>query len=192
MGKVIQFNLDGQQLSVELEKKIYREDLYGKVTTLAEQDGRALKKCYLRPDGTSILRSQLSSVKVDPLGTPVEEAEHFLGEEKLAMEEGSFDTTREMTRVDWEALTAFSCSDVYELSSPAAALTPGVYATTFSYRKGYLPWQDALVVIKPDMAFLLIGSQHAVSYVGRTATYAFFDSQEDGETEESDLLDFSL
>jgi hypothetical protein len=188
MGKPIQFKLADAAVSVELEKKVYKEDLYGKVTTLAESGGKFLKKCYLMPDGRLLQRSQLSTAKVDPEGTAVEEPTYFLGAETVPLEESSFEVIREMKAVSAEAVTAFSCDDVYALAN--VSLAPGVYETTFTYRKGYLPWQDALVVVKPEQAFLLIGTLHTPTFVGRSSTYAFFDAAEAAD-EETDLLDFS-
>jgi hypothetical protein len=189
MGKSIQFNLSGSTVSAELEKKITKEDLYGKVSVIAEKDSQPLQRCYLLPDGRIILRNQVSNAKTDPEGSLVEDPTYHLGELQLSPEDCSFDLARDMTAVDITALGAFSTTDVYGLSNPAG-LCEGIYATSFSYRKGYKAWQDALVIVRSDAAFLLVGKSLAQPWMGRSNTYAFFESDDDTE-ESTDLLDFS-
>jgi hypothetical protein len=188
MPKPIQFNLNGSTVSVELEKKIYKEDLYGKISTLAEKDGRPLVKGYLEPDGEVLLRSQISSAKVDPLGSLVEDPAYMRGQEVLTPEESSFEAIRDIAPAELADLATFACTDVYGLSN--VTLDPGIYRTSFSYRKGHHDWPDAFVVVRADGAYLLGGTRHALSWMSKAASYSFFDTAEDGE-EDADLLDFS-
>jgi hypothetical protein len=80
-------------------------------------------------------------------------------------------------------------TDVYPLKS--TELRQGLYRGTFNYRKSARP-RDALVLVREDGAFLLVGQLRACPMVERTVAYEFFDAAAGAAEEATDPLDFSM
>jgi hypothetical protein len=101
----------------------------------------------------------------------------------------SFDGTEPLEAVPLETLARFVTTDVYPIEP--GALPPGLYRGTFNYRKSARP-RDALVLVREDGAFLLVGQLKTCPMVGRTVAYEFFDAAAGAAQEAADPLDFSM
>jgi hypothetical protein len=186
--KELKFKLGSAPAVTQLGDKIAKEDLYGEARTLVEKDGRRLEYGYLSPEGQLLRRSQISNVSVDAEGSPVETPAVFFDEQPAEQVASSFDTEAELREMPLTRLVGFNVSDVYALD--AGGLQPGLYETTFNYRKSYLP-REALILVKPGEAYLLTGQTKRTTLIGKNLTYEFFDAPEQ-EAAESDPLDFSM
>ncbi len=180
----------GMPTTAKLGSRVTREDLYGDVIRAVERDGRRLEKGWLLPDGTLLRRSQISSTAVDDEGTPVEDPLVYNGDTPVAQIESSLEAINELHPVPLTRLAGFNVGDAYPLDEHG--LQPGLYQTTFNYRKGYQR-RDALVLVKPSHeAWLLTGNLRRSLMVGKSLAYEFFDAAGDDSTEEVDPLDFSM
>lgn len=179
----------GQEIAASLESKIAKDDLYGRVDHVVEQDGRRLERGWLLPDGAIFRKSQVAMTSVDPEGSPADPPEIQSAGQKLELRPSSFDGAESLEPVPLETLARFVTADVYPLE--AAGLAPGLYRGTFNYRKSARP-RDALVLVREDGAFLLVGQLKACPLVGRTVAYQFFDAAAGAIEEAGDPLDFSM
>lgn len=185
--KEVKFNLTGSAISAQLGSKVTKEDLYGDVRKIVEKDGRRLERGYLLPEGVVVRRSQVSSVAIDPEGTAIESLVVTFDGAVVEQAASSFDKESECRPVPLTRLVELNVSDVYELDP--GPLEPGLYETCFNYRKTFQP-KDALILVKPAEAWLLIGSFKKTTFVGKSMAYEFFDTS--AEQEETDPLDFSM
>lgn len=188
-AKTLKLNVAGQEVSAELESKISKDDLYGRVDQVVEQAGRRLERGWLLPDGTTLRKSQVSTTSVDADGSPAEPVEIQCAGQKVELRPSSFDGVEVLEPVDLETLARFVTTDVYPLQ--ATGLGAGVYRGTFNYRKSARP-RDAMVLVREDGAFLLVGQLKACPLVGRTVAYQFFDAPGGTSDEAADPLDFSM
>ncbi len=186
--KELKFKFGGATTVTQLGSKISKEDLYGDVRTIVEKDGRRLEYGYLSPLGQLLRRSQISSVSLDAEGSPVETPTVCLDEQPAEQVPSSFDQEAEVREVPLTRLVGFNVGDVYQMD--AGGLKPGLYETTFNYRKSYTP-KEALLLVKADGAFLLVGLTKKTTLVGKNATYEFFNAPEE-EAAEADPMDFSM
>src|SRR5689334_1698125 len=185
--KTLKLNVAGTEISAELESKISKDDLYGRVEQLVEQGGHRLERGWLLPDGTTLRKSQVAMTSVDPEGSPAEPVEIQCAGQKVELRPSSFDGIEILEAVPLETFARFVTTDVYPLKP--GGLAPGVYRGTFNYRKSARP-RDALVLVRDDGAFLLVGQLKGCPLVGRTVSYQFFDAPGGASDEAGDPLDF--
>lgn len=186
--KPIEFSLSGAPVALALGEKVTKDALYGEVRTIVEKDGKPLERGYLLPDGTLLRRTQMSSIAADPEGTPTEATQALVDDQPLEQQPSSFEKASELRSVPLTRLVGFNVGDVYSIDS--GSLQPGLYETTFNYRKSYQP-REALVLVKPGgEAWLMVGTFKHTTFVGKTLAYEFFDSA--GEDDTTDPLDFSM
>jgi hypothetical protein len=186
--KPLEFSLSGSAIAAGLGEKVTKDALYGEVRSIVEKDGRELERGYLLPDGTLLRRAQMSSIAADPEGTPVEAAQALVDDQVVEQQPSSFEKPGDLRSVPMSRLVGFNVSDVYTLE--AGTLAPGLYETTFNYRKSYQP-REALILVKANAeAWLLVGTFKITTFVGKTLAYEFFDAVT--EEDSGDALDFSM
>ena len=123
-----------KEYPVELGRKVTKDDLYGKVKRVVEKDGQPLERGLLSHDGYLLARKSLSSVRLDPEGTPVEPEEVLHDGEPVETLPSSFDEAAPLEELPLSALAGFCVSSVYPLEN--CEVEPGLYSTWFAYRKG--------------------------------------------------------
>jgi hypothetical protein len=188
-SKSLKLSVAGAEISAELDSKVTKDDLYGRVESVVEHDGKRLERGWLLPDGTTLRKGQVSMTSVDPEGSPAEPVEIRCAGQKVELRPSSFDGIEAMEPVSLETFARFVTNDVYPLKP--SGLAPGVYRGTFNYRKSARP-RDALILVRDDGAFLLVGQLKACPLVGRTVAYQFFDAPGGASEEAGDPLDFSM
>ena len=188
-AKSLKLTVAGKEIPANLESKIGKDDLYGRVVHIVEQAGQRLERGWLLPDGTTFRKSQVAVTSVDPEGSPAETPDIQCAGQKMELRPSSFDGVETLDPVPLETLARFVTVDVYPIEAPG--LIPGVYRGTFNYRKSARP-RDALVLVREDGTFLLVGQLKACPLVGRTVAYQFFDAAGAGAEEGTDPLDFSM
>lgn len=188
-AKTIKLNVSCKEIAANLESKISKDDLYGHVDHLVEQAGQRLERGWLLPDGTTLRKSQVAVTSVDPEGSPAESPEIHCAGQKLELRPSSFEGTETLEPVPLETVARFVTTDVYPIE--AGGLAPGAYRGCFNYRKSARP-RDALILVREDGAFLLVGQLKACAMVGRTLAYQFFDAADSAAEEAADPLDFSM
>ncbi len=188
-SKTLKLNVAGREIAASLESKVGKDDLYGRVEHIVEQGGQRLERGWLLPDGSTFRKSQVAMTSVDPEGSPAESPEVQCAGQKLELRPSSFDGAESLESVPLETLARFVTTDVYPLA--AAGLAPGLYRGSFKYRKSARP-RDALVMVREDGAFLLVGQLKACPMVGRTVAYQFFDAAAGVAEDAGDPLDFSM
>jgi hypothetical protein len=187
-AKTLKLNVAGKEIAASLESKIGKDDLYGRVDHIVEQAGKRLERGWLLPDGATFRKSQVTMQSVDPDGSPAEPPEVQCAGQKLELRPSSFEGAESLEPVPLETIARFVTTDVYPIA--AAGLAPGLYRGSFNYRKSARP-RDALLLVRDDGAFLLVGQLKACPLVGRTVAYQFFDAADAAE-EAGDPLDFSM
>ncbi len=188
-AKTLKLHVAGKEIPAGLESKISKDDLYGRVDVVVEQGGKRLERGWLLPDGVIFRKSQVAMTSVDPEGSPAEAPEIYSAGQKMELRPSSFDGAETLEPAPLETLARFVTTDVYPLVTEG--LEPGLYRGTFNYRKSARP-RDALVLVRPDGGFLLVGQLKACPMVGRTVAYEFFDAASAAADEAGDPLDFSM
>jgi len=188
-AKTLKLKVAGSEIAASLESKIGKDDLYGRVEQVVEQEGKRLERGWLLPDGLIFRKSQVAMTSVDPEGSPAESPEIYCAGQKQELRPSSFDGTEALEPVPLETLARFATTDVYPIA--ATGLAPGLYRGTFNYRKSARA-RDALLLVRDDGAFLLVGQVKACPMVGRTVAYEFFDAAGTAAEESGDPLDFSM
>jgi hypothetical protein len=186
--KAIKFKFGDKVIEAGLESKVDKKSLYGYARRLVEKDGRPLTRAILCPDGVVLKRDEIASTYVDPEGSPVEEIVTELDGKPVPVQPSSFDQEAPLEAVPLKSLVGFNVNDVYPLSN--VSLAPGLYRTTFSYRKACFLKEAFILVCEAD-AFLLVGHMKNSAFVGLNVAYEFFDAESEGG-EESEELDFSM
>lgn len=186
--KEVQFSLAGSTVAVGLGEKVTKDALYGEVRTIVEKDGRALERGYLLPDGTLLRRAQMSSVSADGEGTPVEALQALVDDQPVEQQASSFEKAADLKSVPLARLVGFNVGDVYSIEP--GSLKPGLYETSFNYRKSYQPRETLILVKDNGEAWLLVGAFKHTTFVGKTLAYEFFDAS--GDDDSTDPLDFSM
>lgn len=190
MRKEITFSLNGQRLAAELESQVSKRDLYGYSKKSVEKEGHRLARGYLSPEGQLLRQRELSSVRLDPEGTPVEEPTVLISGNPAEYQPSAFDRENPLDPVPLTDLIGFNVSNVYPLILQDQ-IPSGLYATSFAYRKSYL-LKDAYLLVKEEKeAYLLVGVAKKTTFVGLNVTYDFFDA-EDMEEGDEDELDFAM
>ncbi len=190
MPKLILLSLGKKDLSVVLGRKVTKDDLYGQVKRVVEKDGQPLVRGLLAPDGNLLTRKALSSIRLDPEGTPVEEEEVLHDGKAVETLPSSFDESAPLKKLPITALAGFCASDVYPLED--CEIPVGLYSTWFAYRKGPVR-KEALILVREDGAFLMSGHRKNSPLVGLGVVYDFFDAASiEDDTEEDDDLDFAM
>ncbi len=187
MAKPLQFRLGEQLLPFELGSKVDKKALYGFARRIAEKDGKALSRGILLADGRLLPSNAVSSLKADPEGTPVEEVQTLIDDQPAEMKPSSFDVESPLQPVPMSELTTFQVTDVYPLIG--SGLEQGLYRTTFNYRKSHSA-RDALLLVRSDGPFLLVGLGKRSTFLSLSVAYDFFDAE--GESDDADDLDFSM
>lgn len=188
-AKTLKLTVGGKEIPATLDSKISKDDLYGRVDHVVEQNGKRLERGWLLPDGSTFRKNQIAMTSVDPEGSPAESPEIQSAGQKLELRPSSFDGAEALEPVPIETVARFVTTDVYPIE--AGGLAPGVYRGTFNYRKSARP-RDALVLVREDGAFLLVGQLKSCPMVGRTVAYQFFDAAAGAAEEAGDPLDFSM
>jgi hypothetical protein len=188
-AKSLKLNVAGKEVIAELQSKVGKDDLYGRVEHIVEQGGQRMERGWLLPDGTTLRKIQVTTTSVDPEGSPAEPLEIRSAGQKLELRPSSFDGVESLEAVPLETVARFVTTDVYPIQ--AGGVAPGVYRGTFNYRKSARP-RDALVLVREDAAFLLVGQLRACPMVERTVAYQFFDAAAGAAEEAGDPLDFSM
>jgi hypothetical protein len=188
-SKTLKLNVAGCEIAADLQSKVGKDDLYGRVAHVVEQDGRPMERGWLLPDGSMFRKSQVAMTSVDPEGSPAETPVIQCAGVTMELRPSSFDAGECLEPVPLETVARFVTSDVYPIV--AAGLAPGVYRGTFNYRKSARA-RDALLMVRDDGAFLLVGQLRACPMVGRTVAYEFFDAQSAAADDAGDPLDFSM
>lgn len=188
-SKSLKLNVAGTEVAADLQSKISKDDLYGRVVQIVEQDGRTLERGWLLPDGAMFRKSQIAMTSMDPEGSPSETPAIQSAGQTLELRPSSFDSGESLEAVPLETLARFVTSDVYPLE--VQGMKAGLYRGTFNYRKSARP-RDALLLIREDGAFLLVGQLKACPMVERTIAYDFFDAQDAAVDDADDPLDFSM
>ena len=188
-AKIIKLSVAGKEIAANLQSKIGKDDLYGRVEHLVEQGGKRMERGWLLPDGATVRKSQVAMTSVDPEGSPAEPPEIQSAGQKVELRPSSFENVENLEPVPLETVARFVTTDVYPIES--TELPPGVYRTIFNYRKSARP-RDALILVREDGAFLLVGQLKACPLVERTVAYQFFDAPGAGVEEAADPLDFSM
>ncbi len=188
-AKSLKLSFAGKEVAASLESKIGKDDLYGRVVHIVEQGGQRLERGWLLPDGATFRKSQVAMTSVDPEGSPADAPEIFCAGQKIELRPSSFDGAEKLEPVPQETLARFVTTDVYPIT--ADGVSPGLYRGTFNYRKSARP-RDALVLVREDGAFLLVGQLKSCPLVSRTIAYDFFDAANEAAEEASDPLDFSM
>jgi hypothetical protein len=185
--KDISFALNGELVTAKLGSRVEKKDLYGFSKTVAEHENIPLTRGYLLADGRLLTRQQISYARLDPEGTPIEDAIVELNGEVATLQPSSFDIENPLEPVPLSTLADFNVADIYPVEE--VDIPEGLYLTQFNYRKTYIP-KEAYLLVKSDQAFLLIGEMKKTAFVGLTVAYDFFDAEV--EEEEEDELDFSM
>jgi hypothetical protein len=188
-SKALKLKIAGKEIDATLESKVSKDDLYGRVAHVVEQGGKAMERGWLLPDGAILRKSQVAMTSIDPEGSPAESPEIFSAGQKMELRPSSFDGVESLEPVPLDLLSRFVTTDVYPLA--VAGMAPGVYRGTFNYRKSARP-RDALILVREDGAFMLVGQLKACPMVARTVAYDFFDAPAGAADEATDPLDFSM
>ena len=188
-AKSLKLSVGGKEIAATLESKIGKDDLYGRVDHFVEQGGQRLERGWLLPDGSTFRKSQIAMTSVDAEGSPAETPEIHCAGQKMELRPSSFDGSESLEAVPLETLARFLTTDVYPIE--AGGLAPGLYRGTFNYRKSARP-RDAVLLVREDGAFLLVGQLKSCPMVGRTVAYQFFDAAGSAADEAADPLDFSM
>lgn len=186
--KEINFQLDGVTATAQLGSRVEKKALYGYSRFIAEKNGTVLSRGYLDQDGALLQRAAMALVKLDPEGTPVDDIMTDIDGVEAILIPSSFDREAILSPLPWNALARFNVADVYPLAN--VNLAPGVYQTDFNYRKSAQS-KEALLLVKPDAAWLLCGVRRTPVFVGLSVAYSFFDEEDAGADEEGDM-DFAM
>lgn len=187
MARSLQFRIGESLLAYELESKVDKKALYGYARRIAEKDGKALSRGMLMADGRLLPSGAVSSVRADPEGSPVDPVEITVDGQPVELKPSSFDVESPLEPVPMARLAEFQVSDTYPLSG--TGLAPGLYRTEFNYRKSPQS-KDALVLVRADHAFLLVGVAKRSTFLDLSVAYDFFDAE--AEADDADELDFSM
>src|SRR4029077_6572272 len=68
-SKELKLFVGGKEVAATLESKIGKDDLYGRVDHLVEQNGQRLERGWLLPDGSTFRKSQVAMTSVDDEGS---------------------------------------------------------------------------------------------------------------------------
>lgn len=207
-GKPIRFQLGNLLVQGILESRVTKDDLYGRAVVIVEKDGRRLQKGTLLSDGSLIRKEEISTLALDPEGSPVESARTLIDGLEATPEISSLKRVNTLQKVLLTTLAGFSVSDVYPLASdeagtqadgvatsPLYSLEPGLYETTFNYRDSVDPRRAYLLIRQRDGsrdAFLLTGVGKQATFLSEIVPYEFFDAAAEAEGDEDGDLDFSM
>lgn len=186
--KEIKFRLGETVISAQLGSRIEKKALYGYSKPVVEKDGKSLSRGVLSQDGRLLKRDEISLVKLDPEGSPVDDVITELDGVLAELKPSSLEQENEIRAVPITRLASFAVNDVYPIDG--LTLEPGLYETEFSYRKSIQP-KEAFLLVKGGEGFLFVGVAKQSTFVGLNVAYSFFDAAED-ETEEGEELDFSM
>jgi len=187
-SKAIQFQIDDKLVDATLGTRIEKKALYGHSRRVVEHEGRALSRGMLSADGRLLRRSQTSFVKLDPEGTPVDPVTTEIDGQPAELQPSSFDRPNPVNAIPITRLASFAVQDVYPIDD--CGLAPGLYETTFSYRKSLQP-KEALLLVKEGEAYLFTGVSKQSTMLGLSVAYSFFDADEEEESD-GDELDFAM
>jgi hypothetical protein len=188
MAKPLLLRLDGREVPFDLGSKVEKKHLYGHARRIAERDGKAMTRGHLAGDGRLFGSGALGYLKVDPEGSPIEETQQWMDGEPAPVVASSFDSGLELEPVALSALTEFAVRDVYPLIG--SGIEPGLYRSSFNYRKSNQA-NEALLLVRPDQVFLLVGQARQTTWLGLSVAYEFFDAEAEAE-DDADELDFSM
>ena len=126
-------NVTGGEIAASLHPKIGKDDLYGRVEHVVEQDGRRQERGWLLPDGVTFRKGQVVMSPVDPEGSPVESPEIHCAGQRMELRPSSFDGVETLEPAGIETLAHFATTDVYPIEVGGLAL--GLYRGTFNYQE---------------------------------------------------------
>jgi hypothetical protein len=188
-AKILKLSVAGKEIAANLQSKVSKDDLYGRVVHIVEQGGKRMERGWLLPDGTTLRKSQVTMCSVDPEGSPAETPEIQCAGKKVELRPSSLDSSEALEAVPLEMLARFVTTDVYPVETDG--LAPGLYRGQFNYRKSARP-RDALLLVREDAVFLLVGQLKSCPMLERTVAYEFFDATTGMAEESADPLDFSM
>jgi hypothetical protein len=207
-GKTIQFQLGDTLVSAYLESKVNKSDLYGRASVVVEKEGRRLQKGTLLADGTLVRKEEITTLALDPEGTPVEPVRTMVDGAEATPELSSLKRVNLLRKVSLAVLAGFNVADVYPLGNgdaaagedgkppnPIFSLGTGLYETTFNFRDSVDPHHAYLLIRERGgecEAFLLTGVAKQTTFLSDIVPYEFFDAAEESETEEGTDLDFGM
>ncbi len=189
MAKGLNFILEDRSLVATLGTKIDKKSLYGYARRIVEKNGVPLARGNLSPTGQLLRAGELTTAKVDPDGSLVEDAVSEIDGQPAELRPSSFETKSPLIPVPLSILVGFCTKDVYPLLD--VILPEGLYQTSFAYRKAHQP-SDALVLARKDATFLLAGTFKNSALVGQAVVYDFFDAVPAEEESDEEGLDFAM
>jgi hypothetical protein len=198
--------LDNQPLAFELEK-IDRTKLYGSREVLAlDADGAVCERATLAGDGHTLAgKGDVALAYLTPDGAWRPKAElraiDAAGQAILPHKPTFAVPVPLDTIASRDEYLGHTIGLVYQLV-PADASRIGplceelasgtIFSIAFSYRGGINPPAGFVLAGQDDAIYLCVGRPCELEYVGLDAPAPLADEQADEETEDADLLDFSL
>ncbi len=186
--KEIKFKLGDRVLAAQLGARVEKKALYGYSRKVAEKEGCILSRGLLSADGRLLRRDEVSLVKLDPEGTPVEDVVTEIDGRLAELQPSAFEQENALRPSTLSRLATFAVGDVYPVEQ--LALEPGLYETQFSFRKSIQP-KEALLLVKGADAYLLVGEAKQTTFVGLNVAYSFFDAEEE-DADDGEDLDFAM
>ena len=116
-AKSLKLGIGGKEIAAGLESKISKDDLYGRVEHVVEQNGHRLERGWLLPDGATFRKSQVAMTSVDPEGSPAEAPEIQSAGQKLDLRPSSFEGVESLEPVPMESLACFVTTDVHPIEA---------------------------------------------------------------------------
>lgn len=191
MPKPIQFQLSGEVVSCELHSAIRREDLYGRTRRIVlGEDGESLQSGYLTQDGRLLSSEDYSTLFIDALGSFNGKMTYESGGEPVEQKFSSFKETRDLEKVDIEALKRFSVTAIYPIEG--IEVEPGLYKTEFNYTAS-IETNPCLIMVRNDgPSFLLVGAKMEFTPLGKAVSYDLFDASSEEVEEDSGDFNFDM
>ncbi len=196
MARQLNFQINGHQLSAEIEK-LDRSKLYGHVEKkYSDRDG---KDCYfglITDDGTQMLgRNMVEAGYLTDDGDWLERGDlNTVGVDGVPLEkrEASFKQPIELENtVTIDEYLSFVAKSVYQLNAPKllerVKLEDNIYTFPFNYTASY----------SPDTAFLIENTNYLFMVVGQATGFEFLEIQEIDtalliDDDEDEDIDFSM
>lgn len=188
-SKPAKFIFNGEEVTLEIEASIKREELYGKKVKQIEKDSEILQKGVLTQDGHLFPAKVFSTVRVDDEGTITEPTQQVTEDgSQLTVYTSSFKEAREITKCSDKEAAELCVDSVMPVKT---SLDPGTYSTKFTYRDG-TNLQDAVLIVKEKDAFLLTGEKKNTPMLGKGEVYEFFDEGDSELQSEDEEMDFTM
>ena len=170
-------------LEATIGNEIKREQLHGRTQRFMLHNGEPLKKAFLRPTGELIMAGEITRQEIDPKGSLLETAKRYTDSGAEAeLPKPSEETGLVLTKGDISDLALYAVESIRPVET---LLEEGVYHTTYAGNRS-VHQKDAVLLVKKDGAFLLIGDRRQALLLGQAANYDFFTKECETEGPESD------